>query len=345
MIRIGSLTVANIPQINEAKSGSVRVHRDSGVKLPIDERLPQGNIRWGFLYLDSTTGHFEIDEKMVATSIEELRKQLQSKSKSVIDWIQAWNTYATTFFSSNFGKAANCFGREHVDKMLATHRHIQSSIFDGGNVVQFLKDIIAARFGVADVPDGFLFFPVELGGLDLQSPFVGLLQIREAVVEDPALLLDTFFEAERKDYTTAQQAFDRGDTARSRWSVEDAKFLPEEPDVFFPFDEFVRFRESYRTTGTADLLAVYRDLMKRPEQESVDGSVLVRRAVEQLSGQSGLRAITGDWEGMEAYWKWVAQMYGPEMVERFGGLNVVDPGQLPIGMVSLLREKRIKWQG
>jgi hypothetical protein len=38
-------------------------------------------------------------------------------------------------------------------------------------------------------------------------------------------------------------------------------------------------------------------------------------------------------------------MYGPEMVEKFGGMNVVDPGLLPIGMVGFFRQKRTKWQG
>jgi len=42
--------------------------------------------------------------------IEELQLQLQDK-KSIFSWIQAWNTYAGRFFTSNFGKPANCFGR------------------------------------------------------------------------------------------------------------------------------------------------------------------------------------------------------------------------------------------
>ena len=45
------------------------------------------------------------------------------------------------------------------------------------------------------------------------------------------------------------------------------------------------------------------------------------------------------------YWTWVAQLYGPDMIERFGGFNIVDDGQLPIGMVNLFREGKVKWQG
>ncbi|KAF2183982.1 hypothetical protein K469DRAFT_689720 [Zopfia rhizophila CBS 207.26] len=330
--------------LNSTKTGTVRIARDASNAPAIDHRLPKGQIRWGFLHLDPTTGRFEIDQKMVDSHVDELRKQLQGKSKSVIDWIQAWNTYAATFFSSNFGKAANCFGREHVDKMLATHRHIQESIFQGGNVVEYLKSTIEQRFGVKDIPDGFLFFPVELGGLDLKSPFVGLLQIRESVRENPYDLMDEFEENERDEYVRAARDF-TGNTKIQRYNVEDPNWKPAEgADDFFSFEEFTRHREEF-AGFKGKLVDTYRALLKRPSEESIDVSVQVKQALDQLNGQANLRGITGNWGVMEAYWKWVAQMYGPEMVERFGGLNVVDPGLLPIGMVSLFRDKRVKWQG
>ena len=48
---------------------------------------------------------------------------------------------------------------------------------------------------------------------------------------------------------------------------------------------------------------------------------------------------------MDAYWKWIAQMYGPDMIAHFGGLIIVDAGWLPIGMVGQFRQRRTKWQG
>ncbi|KAL5393323.1 hypothetical protein DPSP01_000146 [Paraphaeosphaeria sporulosa] len=337
-------------EIDDVKTGHVRIFHDKAKHnsddVDMDGRLPAGEIRWGFLYLDGFTGRFEIDDKMVDGHIEELRAQLQGKSKSVIDWIQAWNTYAATFFSSNFGKPANCFGREHVDRMLATHRRIQEKIFDGGNVVHFLKKTIEERFHVKDIPDGFLFFPVELGGLDLKSPFVGLLQIRESVKEDPHYLVDEFLKKEVKDYKEAKIAFDRGDVRTNRYTGADPEWKPaKDADIFFPIEEYVRYREQYAPTGRASIVRTYCSLMRRPEEESIDVSTQIQQATQALNGQSNLKGITGYWHGMEPYWKWVAQMYGPEMCERFGGLNVVDPGLLPIGMVSMFREKRIKWQG
>lgn len=69
------------------KSGSIRIGKDG--KKEIDERLPRGDIRWGFLYLNPSNGRFDIDQKMVDSHVKELRQQLQGKSKSVIDWIQS----------------------------------------------------------------------------------------------------------------------------------------------------------------------------------------------------------------------------------------------------------------
>lgn len=329
-------------ELDGKKTGSVRISQDPDVK--VDSRLPEGEIRWGFLYLDEN-GRFEIDKKMVNGHIEELSKQLEGKSKSVIDYIQAWNSYAATFFSSNFGKASTCFGREHVDKMLATHRHIQESIFPGGSVVQQIKKMIQERFSIESIPEGFLFFPVELGGLDLKSPFVDLLQVRDSIKENPYDLLDEFEGKERKDYDAARKAFERGDLGSLRYYMDDPHWKPEDGDEFFTFDEFVKYRDEFRAYGKGNLRKTFTQLLECPTEKPIVFSVQIQQALAQLQGQSNLRGITSSWHTMEAYWKWIAQMYGPEMIERFGGLNVVDFGLLPIGMVSMFRQRRTKWQG
>ncbi|CAA9958470.1 hypothetical protein PTMSG1_02028 [Pyrenophora teres f. maculata] len=329
-------------KLDEKKTGSVRIsHID---EQTIDDRLPEGEIRWGFLRLDPKSGRFEIDQKMVDGHVEELRTQLQGKSKSVIDYIQAWNSYAATFFSSNFGKAANCFGREHVDQMLTTHRHIQDSIFPNSSIVKHLKNMIEQRFSVKDVPDGFLFFPVELGGLELKSPFVGLLQTRESVEEDPFELLDKYEEYERDDYNAAKRIFDKG-TRSNKHRTGDANWKPSDSEAFFSFEEFTKYREAFASTGKANLVSTYKELLEFPREKPIDASPDLQFALARLSGHTNLRAILTHWGSMEAYWKWIAQMYGPEMINMFGGLNAVDFGLLPIGMVSMFRQRRTKWQG
>ncbi|KAF2747295.1 hypothetical protein M011DRAFT_494446 [Sporormia fimetaria CBS 119925] len=327
-------------ELSAAKTGSARLTKDHHMEGIADE-LPVGDIRWGFLRLSPSSGRFVIDEAAVKTHVEELRKQLQSKSGSVIGWIQAWNSFAATFFSANFGTTTNCFGQEHVNAVLTVHRNIQQEVFEGGNVVQFIKEQIRARFGVVDVPDGFLFFPPELGGLDLASPFVRLTQITESVVKDPYSLMDEFFDKLREKYDAAKNRFDSGEIEAERKT----KYKPTDSgDAFMSFEEFSLYAEVY-TFGGLNLATVYTQLLQKPTIQGVELSVTIQKALDQLTGQENLRGITADVSAMDAYWKWVVHLYGPEMLDRFGGLNIVDRGLLPIGMVGMFRQKRVKWQG
>ena len=349
-------------ELNENKTGTVRIlgkHNQgsttSGLRDGIGESLPVGQIRWGMLYLNPDTGRFEIDQDIVDRHISELRRQLSNKSTSIFAWIQTWNTYAATFFTSNFGKPANCFGREHVDNMLATLERIQREVFasskteDGEtSVVEFLKTTIEERFGVPNIPDGYLFFPVELGGLELRSPFIGLLQIRDAVVKQPSSLLDSFEEQEREEYKQAKVNFERnGPFDASEWrGAYDESFKPKDGDTFFSFEEYTKYREELPYAFDEELVDVFTKLLERPSEEGIetDDNGKVKTALGALGNRINMKGILGNWYQMEPYWKWVAQLYGPEMIDRFGGFNIVDPGLLPIGMVSLFRSGRVKWQ-
>ncbi|UPK95031.1 hypothetical protein LCI18_005966 [Fusarium solani-melongenae] len=342
-------------EINHAKSGTIRVAKNRDMTLAIDESLPKGEIRWGFLRLSPQTGRFEIDQKMVDAHIDELHKQLHDKRKSILAFIQTWNSYAATFFTSNFGKAANCFGREHVDNMLSTHERIQRQVFsklseDGedkvSSVAEYLKREMSRRFGIENIPDGFLYFPVDLGGLDLQSPFVSLLQIREQVYKSPLDPVIAFEEAEVESYKRAEKAFLNGSINNERYSLDDPDWKPKsehDQENFMPFEEYIRYREDFEFNHyrrSKKLRSVFRRLMTRPQEKSIDkddGKVCL--ALDNVSGMSNIRS----WHSMEPYWKWVAMVYGPEIVDRFGELNIVDSGLLPMGMVSVFRNKRVKW--
>ncbi|KAG8666538.1 hypothetical protein FPOAC2_11653 [Fusarium poae] len=350
------ITVAGV-EINPAKSGSVRISKDSNEILAIDGSLPEGDIRWGFLRLSPKTGRFEIDQAMVDSHIKELHKQLLGKRKSILGFIQAWNSYAATFFTSNFGKAANCFGREHVDNMLSTHRKIERDVFtkiSGGevtSVAEYLKKELGERFGIEDVPDGYLYFPMELGGLDLQSPFIPLMQIKDQLIDDPAKLMIDFEEPERNAYEKYKELFVKGWPRREKYSLDEPDWEPEsqyDRDNFMSFQEFTRYRESYffdHFKPSERLHSVFRNLLKRPRERKVDTDETQTGALERLRTEPNLRGITGWWDTMDAYWTWITMFYGREIVDRFGRLNIVNTELLPIAMVTLFRDKRVNWQG
>ncbi|CAD6446505.1 8684e763-baad-4724-804e-1bb95811db89 [Sclerotinia trifoliorum] len=328
--------------LNKGKTGSVRI-APSKTNKPIDPSLPTGDIRWGFLKLDPITGHFTIDQSMVDEHVSELQSQLRDK-KSVFSWIQAWNTYAGRFFTSNFGKPSNSFGRAHVDAMLSSFKHIQNLIFTDTNVASYLKDTLRTRFGIDDVPDGYLYFPTSLGGLELHNPFIGLLQLRNGVYEEPEKLMSDFFGAEHESYRKAKIAFEnRAPQVKmlmaQRFQVQNLDKL--DPQNFMPFDEFISYREEVSGSGEVTLLKVFENLLKQPGKETAgwdEWDMVVAKAIEG--------GFASAFEGMDVgYWKWVIKLYGEEMRERFGGLAVVDKGLLPTGMVNLVRSGKVKWQG
>ncbi|MCJ1338297.1 hypothetical protein MMC09_003583 [Bachmanniomyces sp. S44760] len=345
--------------LSESRSGSVRMLQrtktDKKIVVEVKDPLPKGDIRWGMLRLNPEIGRFEIDQQIVDKHILELSRQLQSKTTSVFSWIQAWNSYAATFFTSNFGKVANCFGREHVDNMLATHNRIQRQVFSSsadatglgpgssageGSIIEYLKETISQRFGITDIPDGYFFFPTCLGGLEVRNPFVGLLQIRDTVLEHPSELLDKFEEAEREAYKNAKTRFEQGKTRHDE--LLDPNFRPADYKTFFPFAEYTKYREELNYGFSDQLGDVFKKLLQRPAEEKFEEHEgVIKRAVDVLSSGG---EIGPSWGNMKPYWQWVAQLYGPGMIERFGGFSVVDPGLLPMGMVGLFRSGRVKWQ-
>lgn len=338
--------------LDDAKSAALRMRQENGEIQAgqLDEALPTGDIRWGMLYLNDKSGRFTIDSEMVEKHIGELRRQLKDKEKSIFSWIQAYSTYATTFFTSNFGRPANCFGREHLDSMLSSHEHIQKTLFketDDGkvlSVVDWLKEQMEKRFGVTDIPDGYFFFPTSLGGLEVKNPFVGLLHLRNSVVTDPNNLFNEFFQAEREVYERIKKSY----LQRQPWLYpqRDHQFRPANPEEFMPFEEYVKFREELSYGFSNELVQVYDKLLQRPSEEALDANQApeMEEALNRIMSGPGQPKTLTNWYAMEPYWKWVTMLYGPEMIEKFKTFTIVDAGLLPMGMVSMFRSGRVSWQ-
>lgn len=350
--------------IDEGKSGSARISREETGGLEDNKGLPEGEIRWGFLILNSLTGRFEIDQEMVDSHVDDLRNQLEQKKHSVFALIQTWNTYIAKFLPSNFGKTAHCFSRQHVDDVLCTHRRIQKRIFTGtgtsverdgfaaaSSILDYLRKTIEHRFGVKKIPDGYFWFPTELGGLDLQSPIVSLLQVRDSMPTSHDDLFDEMFEAESVAYHRLKAHFN-GSKRRGGASLfgnPTTSFPPEnerDQEDFISYDELFRYREDLDIPlldKSKDVYEVFQKLLREPEQQSVEGDVSsgVLTALENRNAMVPSAPMT--WTDLSPYLQWILTMYGPEVLDRFGGLSFVDHGLLPLGMVRVVKERRAIW--
>ncbi|KAL8795192.1 MAG: hypothetical protein Q9195_002347 [Heterodermia aff. obscurata] len=321
--------------------------------------LPSGEIRWGFLALDCT-GQVVIDDAMVDKHISGLQVQLSS-CKSVFEWIQVYNAYAVRFYSSMFGKPANAFGRNHIKKALETFQGVQKAIFDKAtlidhgqrSVTEYLKAIIEKRFGTANIPDGFLYFPTALGGLDLRNPFTPLRQVYNQVLENPDSLMDVFFKREVEAYQKAKISFEteyrewmRTATPGERMKRRNLHYIPPSPEQFFSFEEYTADREQ----NSLELCRIYDELLHQPQaRHSLYGQEDSNSTSGGVPGAGGVgfAAYVNQLESVHLtpYHQWIVQIYGAQMIEKFGSLQIVSPEILPTAMVNAFRAKRIKWQG
>lgn len=332
------------------KAGGAHILAEDKPKAVINSELPSGKIKWGMLYLNSESSRFEIDQEMVDGHIDELKRQLQDKEVSIFSWIQAWNAFASTFFTYNFGTPANCFGRQHVDMMLQAHERIQREIFSSEqgtgdrSVITFLRETIQSRFGNTSIPDGYFFLPIDLGGLELSSPFIKLVGLRDSIIASPDSLMDDFFKREEEKYTRLKRDYLAKD--KDRHIAQHNGYRPDDVNTFMSFEEYTRHRDLLSYPPGRQLVHVYDDLLCHPPQQVIgyDNSGPISVGLAKLQSQNGLSGIKNQWDAMSPYWKWVAQLYGPDIVDRFGGFNVVDPGLLPIGLISQFRSGRVSWR-
>lgn len=341
---------------NEDKTGSCVVRRRGTTEASVDAStaaatLPQGDVVWGFLKLDSGSGRFVINQNKVDSHIEELQLQLNA-CRSVFDFVQAWNLYGVRFFRTYCGKVARCFGRRHVGSMLETFKQIQARVFSSssGSVGQHLKDMIEQKLGVTGVPDGFLYFPTSMGGLGLQNPFIDLYMIRDRIETEPEEAMTKFLELEKSRYRSLQREFEKAGIDSPDDGIDDGvpnsgnvqggysqppgdwSDLRDEP--FMSFEEFTQQREITSQT----LGHVYNRLLEVPSgiRFNLHGEVLQHAQSEQWADEYS--------RGWTPYERWVVQLYSGEIMSRFGSLNIVEEGLLPIGLMKMLTQSRFKWQ-
>lgn len=102
-------------------------------------------------------------------------------------------------------------------------------------------------------------------------------------------------------------------------------------------DEYTRYRE----TASWRLRCVYSDLLGTPSAHDVHPSRAVIHLLDQLAAEQQPELA---WSELGSDQKWIIQLYSTGVMERFGGLNIVDKGLLPMGVMTMLRARKVTWQ-
>ncbi|CAN6638507.1 hypothetical protein TRVA0_017S00584 [Trichomonascus vanleenenianus] len=336
-------------EFNEDKTGSVQMGPSGDSNA--NSVLPRNKITWGFLYLDPEEGRFVIDQNLVDNHIAELKHQLSS-CKSVFSWITAWNSYFARFFSNNFGRPAMCFGRKHIDMAIETLHRIETTLFSGSGpsslviegtkysgATDYLRYVIHERFDASDLPEGFFYFPIELGGLELRNPYIPLLAMRESIKQSPEKCLEKAFINDEMNYYTYKETFEKhGPNKRHEY----ANLRAENEDIstFMSLDEFSKYPE----TRSVSVRNAYKALIEIPSETSLNQTAELQRHLNSLAESNEQSKITPTWHSMTPYWRWIAELYHADMVKKYGGLAALDRQSMPIGVVKTLKEGKFRWQ-
>lgn len=329
-------------EFNFNKTGSVYLSgKDKDRNEKIAAALPNGPVTVGFLTLDPKTRNWVIDQKQVDAHVAQLQKQLGG-CDSVLSWIQTWNSCIGRFFSHTFGEPAYCFGRQHVDSILETHKRIQTTIFGESNVTDRLKTMIHSRFGVSDVPDAFLYMPEQLGGLGLRNPFVAFFLVRERLTKDPGEAMRKFLVTEKEEYAQSKKNFDQLSLTERRKHfnrIFPGGFSATTPqtgkqDTFMTFEQFTQHRES----TSQSLCMTYEYLLCTPSDETLHTPAEVNR------GLASLKWNLPEFQSLSAEKMWIVDLHAKELFEKCGGLSMVEKTFLPLGVLTMMREKKVTWQ-
>jgi hypothetical protein len=319
--RIAGLTF-NIPKTGSATVGASPL---SG--------LPTGDVRWGFLKLDAQTAKFVVDEEMVDKHIEELRRQLAS-AQSIFGVVNRYNFYVRFIARNLSASPANCFGANHIDAALATLGRVQRSVFPGssGGILEHLKGMLSARFGISDIPLGWFFVPNALGGLGLHNPLVELLALRKNITVDPVVSLKKILQSEPDVFRRHKEVWElQPRTKRQRGEKFD-----------MTFDEYVSCRE----TASVEWGTEYFNLLQHPRPHMVEATPEVNAAMEALEQWPVIETFTKyiDFDNLGFYDRWIMALYCEELTAKFGSFVIVDPALIPVGMLEVFRGTKVRWE-
>jgi hypothetical protein len=342
-------------EFNEEKTGSVVFNTsrsaDHNEKDAVKIKgLPEGDVRWGFLKLDAETYRFQIDQSQVDEHIQELQRQFDATT-SIFGYIQAYNSYVARFFSNNFGKPSFAFGVDHVDEMIQTLKRIHLALYPDGNVTKHLAKLAEARFGVlaSSISQGFWYMPVSNGGTELRNPVISLMNMRGDFDLSPEQIIDSHYNLDVAEYAADKTRYEKKNNGnglfRSSGDAEDYKhkagLTGDEP--FMSQSEYLKHREIY----SRSMCTAYVTLLQVPKETEIE----VTLELETLTGTLGRakdnhkRGLRATWADNSAYWKWIIAVFGKEIVDRYGKLQMVDLAQVPLGVVSLMKAGKVRWQG
>ncbi|KAJ8515820.1 hypothetical protein ONZ45_g6803 [Pleurotus djamor] len=317
--------------LNQEKTGSACV---GGT---LSSKLPTGDVKWGFLKFDADKARFVINQDDVTLHIAELQRQLAA-TKSIFGWVNVYNKYMA-FFRRNFGgRPPFSFGQAHFDDIVDTFARIQHELFPDhpGGALEYLRSLVGSRMGVSDIPDGYFYFPASEGGLELRNPMIEAFALRRTesdILPKELQNPDDFLEPLEKVAKEAERDASMYNEFKAKWENDQESYMTYSsrdsgtpPKEFMSFEEYTQYREQF----LGNWHDLYETMMHIPSPRCP-------------TIPSVLQARLPKMKRSDFYSDWVVALYGHQLLEKFGGMKLVDARLIPIGMVELFKTAKLKW--
>lgn len=349
----------------------------SSTDAPPGIALPSRSIKWGLLMLRSD-GTVQIAKEEVTAFATEMADRL-SAAGSVLAWINVYNKYMG-FFQRNLGNASPVFGLSYVDAILETLKDIHLLVFPQtqGDVLASLNAKIAANHPefVADstpsLPAAWVHWSMELGGLGLVNAFLAVWSLKEPMFEHLQThhsSTGTIWPKERKHWewrrpfetsfqVDVKEPFDLFAESVEAKGVKWAKSANRQQQ--FMYLKTTKFTDAQRWDSN-DKVAIDDSYSLRTFDEFL---ALVPR-VRLGSVQSEFVALTGEVEAKDpelstaaqreastllqaagvsgSYWKWVAFIYGEQLLSEFGSVSFFSRELLPAQLIQAIKTTAVSW--
>lgn len=366
-------------EFNRNKTGSVYLTKEGKARDPaVEAVLPKGRVEIGHLKLDTESGEWVIDQKLVQSHITQLGTQLAS-CDSILSWVQTWNSCIGRFFSHVFGEPAFCLGIKHLDSILETYKQMQITLFsntettspsggsdttEAGDVATYLREKIKERFGVSDVPRAFIFLPEQLGGLGVRNPFIPMLVLRETMVESgqPEEMVQEWLEEEEDDYRETKKSFEELSTREERlnrmrhgqpsaWGASRARsgWGEDWTDGGGSYEDSKEAARAALTAEQLDTFPTFEEYARWQEATSEYMLDLYTRFTsppptrEPSLDPDVQRMLSSAGLDSGAEPGWMLQMSRGELLDRYGSLRLVDGKFLTLGVLAMMRSKAVRW--
>lgn len=319
-------------------------------KLDFDDVVTQPeHLDIGFLELAGDT--ITIKNGTVDAYARRVKQQLCAQ-ETVYDWVRVWNSRIGNYAAHLFGPLVNLFGKSHLEAVKSAHKQMFDIILEGSHLNIHVEKMLRARsdFARANTSlalEAIIYLPQSFGGLGVKNPLITLNLARD-ISSDPSEIIQEYLDVEGKYYEAAlsnwaalkpehisrklSAIFHNNDEGIAAALGQDCAFgtfmtkaslTKHREYALFPHLPLTLLRDAipvltfpspFQDRRAPYLVGFYNTLLEEP----IENIIASERVSDEVRNCGSMKY----WDHLDAYDRWVLQMYGDECFERYGTLEV-----------------------